>query len=208
MSDYKRLFKDSVSYHNKKILGFVVIVCHTSSETKREKYSLEIFKAMKEIIMRNKNNFWSLVNRMNISHHYEDEDIYQECYFVLHKVIRGFKVHKKYNFYFYYNKALARHFYRFYEKLKKERVSYHEDVVDKKQALKSQNDFSTFDIDLAELSRYERRIVRYIMAGKQNTDEFCQKNKVSKSKFNEHKKLVIAKLKEIYASDERREQSC
>ena len=72
---------------------------------------------MKDVVKKNVANYLNLLNTIG-SRDIPDELI-SDCYVVFDKCVNKFIVHGGYNFYFYFNKSLARNFFReYYKKLR------------------------------------------------------------------------------------------
>lgn len=79
-------------------------------------YKTFVFKSMKEIVHKNIMNYLNLLNSTSCRDLPEYDEVLSECYLIFEKCLWKFKIKKNNNFYFYFNKALSRNFYRYYQK--------------------------------------------------------------------------------------------
>lgn len=79
-------------------------------------YKTYIFKAMKVIVNKNIYNYVNLLAGSPCRDIPQYDEILAECYIIFDKCLEKYKVLKGNSFYFYFNKAMARRFYKCYQK--------------------------------------------------------------------------------------------
>lgn len=76
-----------------------------------------IFRMMHKVVVKNIQNYQNLMcNSRRTEILPERDDLISDCYLLLNKSIANFKAGRGYDFYFYFNKVLSRHFFRLYQK--------------------------------------------------------------------------------------------
>jgi hypothetical protein len=106
-------------YNNKEIINKIKVIRFLSENKPRskkiDKMKLEIFFTMKNLVIKNINNYSKYTQNSKISElAYNSIEMENEAFIILDNCIRHFKY--KYDFYFYFNKSLSRNFYRMFSK--------------------------------------------------------------------------------------------
>lgn len=85
------------------------------NEDKLQALKLELFNMMSKVIVKNINNYLNLAFNSPVKEQcYERDEMQAEAWLILDNCIDKFLLNPKYCFYFYYNKALGRNFYRMF----------------------------------------------------------------------------------------------
>lgn len=158
-------------------------------------YKTYIFKAMKDIVEKNIQNYLNLLNGSPCRDIPEYDEILSECYIVFNKCLEKYKVSKYNDFYYYFNKALSRNFYRCYQREINfpqteltDKIVVHPILVDYKSI-----DTTELLLHNLRLSEFERVVCRSKLKGEKGT-EFLRKNKnITQKQYNK----ALNKIKEV-----------
>lgn len=114
----------SEKYDNQKVINKIKIIRLLTKKRRNskkvEKLKLQIFLMMKNIIIKNINNYIKYSSNSSVADYAHNSlEMESEAFLILDNCIKLFKY--KYDFYFYYNKGLSRTFYRMFDKDKRMR---------------------------------------------------------------------------------------
>lgn len=142
-------------------------------------YKTYIFKSMKTIIEKNICNYIKLLNGSPCRQLPEYDEILSECWIAFNDCLAKYKVARNNNFYFYFNKALSRRFYKYYCK---EMSHSNTDMTDAIMTVHPKLHYAPH-LDSEELifhhlhlTKLEQRICRSKLRGEKSS-EFLKKNK-------------------------------
>lgn len=149
-------------YDNRIIINQIKIIRHLSETNPRskkiDKLKLKIFLTMKNLVIKNINNYIKYSQNSSVSDLCENSlEMESEAFLILDNCINNFKY--KYDFYFYMNKALSRNFYRMFDKVKR---MNDKDIIYKdylKHLKKDSFSFNDFDIDIFNIGLDELEII-------------------------------------------------
>ena len=150
-------------------------------------YKMYIFKAMKDIVEKNIQNYLNLLNGSPCRDIPEYNEVLSECYIVLDKCLEKYKVSKYNDFYYYFNKALSRNFYRCYQKEVNFPKSELTDVIEITHPKLSKEDSDSVELLLHNLNftDFEKVVCRSKLNGEKGA-EFLRKNKeITQKQYNE-----------------------
>jgi len=176
--NFNRLFKKDFKYNNK-LVKKLILKTRLESTTERRRTSIKqlIFMMMKDVVVKNINNYFNLLGGTNCRDIPEFNEVVTECYIVFDKCLNGFKITKTSNFYFYFNKALSRNFFKEYRK----EVTY--TTIGMNNAELFNNDFRVHEygystdllIETWRFSDVEKRIINSKL-NKQTSEKFLSEN--------------------------------
>lgn len=106
-------------YYNKKLVERFIYIIQNSDGKRAAAFKNLVFKMMKDIVIKNVNNYLNLLSATSIAQLPERDEVISDCYIIFDKCVDGYKVNNGYNFYFYFNKSLSRNFFRNYTKEQK-----------------------------------------------------------------------------------------
>ena len=106
-------------YYNKKLVERFIYIIQNSEGKRAAVFKNLVFKMMKDIVIKNVNNYLNLLSATSIAQLPERDEVISDCYIIFDKCVDGYKVNNGYNFYFYFNKSLSRKFFRNYTKEQK-----------------------------------------------------------------------------------------
>ena len=106
-------------YYNKKLVERFIYIIQKSEGKRAAAFKNLVFKMMKDIVIKNVNNYLNLLSATSIAQLPERDEVISDCYIIFDKCVDGYKVNNGYNFYFYFNKSLSRNFFRNYTKEQK-----------------------------------------------------------------------------------------
>lgn len=111
----RKIFKKDYKYKRKFINACIMRIRfgNRSEETVRG-YKTYIFKTMKNIVTKNICNVVNLLNGSPCREIPSYDELVSECYIIFDKCLDGYKITKTNSFYFYFNKAMSRKFYKMY----------------------------------------------------------------------------------------------
>ena len=193
----RKIFKKDYKYKRKFINTCIMRIRHgnRSAETIRG-YKTYIFKTMKNIVMKNICNFINLLNGSPCREIPSHDELISECYIIFDKCLEGYKITKTNNFYFYFNKAMSRKFYKLYcneINMPMEELSTEMSVV--LPSLSHNKHVDTMELLFYNLgfNRLERKICLSRLRGERSS-EFLKKNKrVTQKQYSE----TLQKVKKL-----------
>ncbi len=178
----------------------MIIIRSTKIESIKQLYLQRLFFVLKEITVKNVNNFFSLCRKSNSIPYLEDIDLISECFLIFDKTVKNFDLKQRYSFHFYYNKSLSRAFYRMYEKtLKSKFINFVDNdfYVDFEVYTYINLTFFDYYSDKFNLSKIQRKILKFKIDDGGDQDVFMIKNRISKKVFNENLEVIKTKFKDI-----------
>lgn len=111
----KKFLSKEYKYRRKFINACILRIRYGHRKEKTiQGYKTYVFKSMKIIIDKNICNYMNLLNGSACEDLPEYNEVLAECYLVFNDCLSKYKITKYNNFYFYFNKALSRKFYRCY----------------------------------------------------------------------------------------------
>ena len=193
----KRIFRKEYKYKRKFINACIMrIRFGKRSERTTQGYKTYIFKAMKNIVNKNICNYINLLNGTPCRSIPEYNEVLSECYIIFDKCLEKYKITKYNSFYFYFNKALSRNFYRLYQKeLNMSNVELSDEMISVHPMLASSGGVETMELLFHNLglTSLEKQICRSKLKGEKGT-EFLKKHKnVSNKKYTD----TLRKIKDL-----------
>lgn len=162
MSTFKFFNGEDLPYNPKLVNKYILIIQRSSEQSKIDEFVLLLYMNMKKVVLKNVNNYLSLINNSNIKKTLEADELKTEAFIVLKNCLTKYKVHKSNNFYFYFNKSLSRNFYRMYEKEVKKNTTRITDIsMNYIEGLKNSIEFdiTSYIIDNLKFDRVERLVL-------------------------------------------------
>ena len=194
----KRIFKKDFIYKQKFINTCIMRIKYgRRSERTIRGYKMYIFKMMHDIVKKNICNYINLLTNgtslKNIQNH---DDVLTDVYIMFDKCLEKYKVGKKNKFYFYFNKALGRNFYREYQRIQKQtstELKKDNDMPPPDQRYNSDNYGVGLLMHNLGFNDVERRIVESRMRGQKIT-EFLEENPdITNSQYS----VALRKMKSV-----------
>lgn len=193
----RKILKRDYRYNRVRINSIIMRIRYGRRKPRTvQGYKTYIFKAMKDIVEKNIQNYLNLLNGSPCRDIPEYDEILSECYIVFDKCLEKYKVSKYNDFYYYFNKALSRNFYRCYHReinfpqteLTDEIAAVHPTLADYKNV-----DTTELLLHNLRLSEFEKIVCRSKLRGEKGT-EFLRKNKnITQKQYNE----ALNKIKEV-----------
>ena len=191
------LFKKNYHYKAQFINKCILIIKCSNDEKRIKAYKNFVFRMMKDIVKKNVSNYINLLRGSNCPDIPERDELITDCYIIFDICLKKYKVRKKYNFYFYFNKSLSRNFFRCYQNsLKNGNVELTEAIVTVHPKLKVEPEEDTISVLINNMnfSELEKRVVYSKLEGKK-TSEFLKENPdVNNSQYSKALKIVKEKL--------------
>lgn len=173
-------FDKDYHYETKFVNKYIAIIRHSKDAERVAAYKDLLFKMMKDIVKKNISNYTNLIFGICRSDEMPDRDeLVAECYIVFDKCVGNFKISRKYNFYFYFNKSLSRNFYREYQR--ELRLSLNVPITEELSTVshrlhvESHVDLNDILMDNLGLSDLEKAICKSRIEG-QRTSDFLKEN--------------------------------
>lgn len=193
----KNIFTKEYKYKRKFINACIMRIRYGKrSERTIRGYKTYIFKAMKNIVNKNICNYINLLNGTPCRNKPEYEEVLSDCYIIFNKCLDKYKITKNNSFYFYFNKALSRNFYRLYQKeLNMPSVELSNEMVNVHPTLSDESNIETMELLFHNLglTKLEKKICRSKLNGEKGT-EFLKKNKrISNKKYAD----TLKKIKDL-----------
>lgn len=194
-----RIFKRDFLYRQRFINVCILRIKygHRSERTVRG-YKMYVFKMMHDIVKKNICNFINLImygtNNSEIPTH---DDVLTSVYIMFDKCLYKYKVRRKNKFYYYFNKALSRYFYREYCKiLKRSNIELTNAMEVVHPRLRLESDHYNVDVlmDNLNFNELERKIVVSRMKGQKIVDFLAENEGITNNQYTaalKHMKLLI-----------------
>lgn len=167
-------------------------------------YKTYIFKSMKDIVEKNIQNYLNLLNNSSVRDIPEYDEVLSECYIVFDKCLEKYKISRYNDFYYYFNKALSRNFYRSYQKeTKHPQVNITAEMEVVNQSLYDKRNVDTIELLLhnLQLTELEKQICRSKLKQEKGA-EFLRNNKnITQKQYNEALKNVKLVLIEMVKNE-------
>lgn len=204
------IFDNKIPFHkydNRKVINKIKIIRLLNEKNpnskKIEKLKFQIYLMMKNLIVKNINNYIKYTQNSSVSDMSNTSlEMEAEAYIIVDNCIKQFQY--KYDFYFYLNKALSRNFYRMFDKDK--RMLEKEIIYKQNLSFRSKDSFSfnDFDIDIFNLGLDDEEMI--VLKSKLNdeTKEMFVKNnpKFPMSRYYGCVKKIKNLLTSLKESDE------
>ena len=196
-------FNINFSYNVKLVEKLVANAQSASKERRKVALKHLVFKMMKNIVSKNILNYLNLLKGLNLNREEmpDSDDLIGDCYMVYDHCIDRYIVNAGYNFYFYFNKALSRNFFRLYTRAKDKLNS--EVEMEDVTTLYNRVEFSTTSgnfgsvellIELLQFNEIEIRICKSRMSGQKNIDFLNENKDISNSLYNNTLRIIKDKL--------------
>lgn len=202
--DLKRtIFKKNARYNSKLVNACIMRIRygHRKDLTIRG-YKMFIFKMMRAVVEKNICNYTNLLNGTPCRDIPDHDEIIAECWIIFDKCLEKFVINKKNNFYFYFNKAMSRNFFRRYQReLQKPQVELSEGMQTVLPDLWDDKETGTCDVMMQSVgfTELDKRIALSRMRG-QKTSEFLEENPdVSANQYSNslnHMKTLLRECQE------------
>lgn len=197
------IFKTDYHYRPKKVNKFIVMIKFGNTERRRLAFSNLVFRMMKDIVVKNITNFLNLLGNTPMKDDLPERDeLVSDCYLIFNKCIEKYKVLPSNSFYFYFNKALSRYFFKHYQRaLVNDKIELTEAIAVCHPDLREDERPDTAEILMENMNftELEIRISRSRMNG-QKTSEFLRDNpEVTSGEYSKclkHIKEMLNELKE------------
>jgi len=173
------LFGREFKYSPKLVNKCLTIIRDSNSDVRNTKFKLFIFKMMNKVIKKNINNYQNLMRNFQESPiEIDSVELISECYIVMNQCISKYRLQEKDNFYFFYNVALSRHFFKWYQRqITHQKVELQETTYFVSSELKSHIDIDMMDhlLDNLNFNDTEKRIIQSKLV-KQKSADFLENN--------------------------------
>lgn len=200
------IFNVSFAY-NKDLVQKLIKIMKKKSSSERRRSSIRylLFKMMKDVVKKNVQNYQNLLHSIKDLQR-EDipvtNDLITDCWEVFYICIDKYDTKRGENFYFFFNKALSRKFYRDYQRKLKEmfREPRLEDDFENKMSMSSLGGVETVDliIDILGFTDVEKRIALSKIR-QQRAQDFLKENKdISSVTYSRALASVKEKLSKAY----------
>jgi hypothetical protein len=196
------IFEKDYAYSPKIVNKYLLIIKTTKEDVdKIEKYKKLLFSMMKEIVNKNINNFLSLlINSGCYNNDLDKKDLICDCYFIFDKCLKNYKVNKKNNFYFYFNKSMSRSFFRDYQKqLRRSNKEVKNFEIFSDSAFANDNpEMMSFLLDNLKFSEIQKTIINSKLLGQRLEDYFQLNPEITSVIYYEN----LKQIKEILKNNE------
>ena len=183
----ERIFKKKFIYRQKFINSVILRIKygHRKERTIRG-YKMYIFKMMHDVVKKNIFNFINLLsNGTDCREIPSHDDVLAEVYIMFDKCIEKYKVKRGNNFYYYFNKALSRNFFREYRQIQRSTGVELSDAMEVTHPNLHYN-HAHYSMDMLleklHLSEIECNVIRSRLKG-QKVTEFIKENNMTNSQY-------------------------
>jgi len=172
---------------------------------KCDKNKIILFKMMRNIIVKNILNYIKITENSPVTDQCNNRiEMEAEAYIVMDKCISNFNVNSKSDFYYYFNKSLARNFYRMFDREYRKKEKYDGYSSERKHLRKTEHDKGiNYDVDFLisqmNLDELQIRLVKSKLAGQKKDDFLKENDDVTSSRYYstlKSIKQIMLKMKE------------
>lgn len=203
-----QIFNISFVY-NTDLAQKLIVIIQAKSTRERRKQSVRtlLFKMMKDIVKKNIQNYQNLLRGIEDFPREEipaSDELVADCWEVFHICTEKYNPEIGDNFYFFFNKALSRKFYRKYQDKQKE--MFREPRLDEdcdyenRMTMSSLGGVETVEliIDVLDFTDVEKRIIQSKLK-EQRTQDFLKENKdISSVTYSRAMSSIKEKLSQAY----------
>lgn len=197
----KKLFCAEYTYNIELVNSQINIIQNSKDKEQISLTKNIVFKQMKNIVIKNITNYINLLNGIQYHDIPNKEDLISECYLIFDKCVKRYKLNydsKSSNFYFFFNKALSRYFFKDYRSILNK---YSDDFIrvinDINEAKTHQIDDLTTMLKLLNFSEDEINIINSKVLG-ENKKKFLNKNEnISDIKYTTMLKNIKQKINKL-----------
>lgn len=193
----KKILKRGYSYNRKRINTIIMRIRYGRRKPLTIKgYKTYIFKAMKDIVEKNIQNYLNLLNNSPCRDIPEYDEILSECYIVFDKCLEKYKVSKYNDFYYYFNKALSRNFYRCYQRevnFPQTELTNEISLIHPKLADTNGTDTTELLLHNLNFTEFEKVVCRSKLRGEKGTEFLRKNNHITQKQYNE----ALNKIKKV-----------
>ena len=167
-----------------------------------------VFKMMKEIVKKNILNYLNLLRGLHVPEYDipETDDLITDCFIVYDVCVEKYEL--GHNFYFYFNKALSRYFYRLYNKKKDELEN---DIsMEDEEYLLNQLTYSTSEgtggsvevlMDLLGFTELEKKVAHSKVIQQRTADFLNENPDITNAQYNR----AMKRIKEVLIEYQKQE---
>lgn len=202
---YRFISNYSFSHDNRLVEKHIIIIRFGKNDRVRDKSKIQAFLMMHKILVKNIDNFNYLAKKYGVNKEelecFSKDDLILEAFEVFNKCSKNFKLFKKYDFYWFFNKAVERCFLRLVKKFKNN--SSHTANIDSEfitdtlgdmsNMIESDIDYASLDFEFLKFTRREKSIALSKIKG-EKVQAYLKKSKLSQIEYYEILKSIKQKL--------------
>lgn len=197
-----QLFKQQFKYKAAVVNRFIQIIRTCDDPLRVAAYKSLVFRMMGSIILKNIANYINLLNGSNLPDIPTRDEAIADCYTMYDKCLDKYVIDNDANFYFYFNKSMARNFYTMYKKNLRAR---HSDMSSGIEAahpgMRTVEDVNGVEVIFTSFNftELECRITRSRMAGQRKSEFLRDNTDVTENDYNRsllRMKKILKRIKE------------
>lgn len=198
--------KEDPVFSRKRANKLILKIRHGSKDSLVDNSKKELFILMKKVVVKNVNNYLKLFRNSKVSEFsFEEEEVYSEAFLIMMNCVEKFNVKRGNCFYFYYNKAMSRQFYRMLERRisrSERRDVFIEHSLNTGDTSTSSEGYSVdFVLNNLDFTEEEKRLIRSRIE-KQTRKDFLEENQdISSNDYSVMLKQIKEKLNKIKEHD-------
>lgn len=167
------IFSVDLKYNPKLINRCIFIIRNSEDENRISAFKLYIFRMMSKIVRKNIYNYQNLMRNFENPIEIENIELISECYITMDKCLEGYLLKDTGNFYFYFNVALSRKFFKWYQRdIRHQKVEITENILTTSPDLRSESkvDMMDFLMQTLNFNDTEKRIINSKLVGQKMSD--------------------------------------
>lgn len=174
-------------------------------DNKCQNLKLHLYSMMKKVIVKNILNYAKIIENSPVTDQCNNNtEMEAEAYIVMDKCIGNFKVSQTNDFYYYFNKSLARNFYRMFDREYRKKEKYDNYSAETKHVSKGSYDKgNNYDVEFLvnqmELTDLQKRVMMSKVMGEKKEDFLQNNSDVTSSKYYstlKSIKIILTKMRE------------
>ena len=192
----RQMFRQPFKYRIGLVNKYILIIRHCDDQRRASAYRNLVFRMMGHIVLKNITNYINLLNGSNAPDIPSRDEAIADCYAMFDKCIEKFTILPGANFYFYFNKSIARNFYTLYKKNLKARHSEISDAVESSHPdMRVPGHVNDMEItfDTLGFTDLERRITMSRLAGQRKSEFLADNPDVTENLYSR----VLVRMKKL-----------
>lgn len=198
------MFRQAFKYRIGLVNKYILIIRHSEDPRRAAAYRNLVFRMMGTIVLKNITNYINLLNGSNAPDIPSRDEAIADCYAMFDKCLDKFTILPGANFYFYFNKSIARNFYTLYKKnLKARHAEISDGMESAHPSMRTPDHINDMEItfDNFGFTELERRISLSRLSGQRKSEFLADNPDVTESLYSRalvRMKKLLKNIKKDY----------
>ena len=199
-----QMFRQAFKYRIGLVNKYILIIRHCDDPRRAAAYRNLVFRMMGTIVLKNITTYINLLNGSNAPDIPSRDEAIADCYAMFDKCLEKFTILPGANFYFYFNKSIARNFYTLYKKnLKARHAEISDGMESSHPSMRTPDHINDIEItfDNFGFTELERRISLSRLSGQRKAEFLADNPDVTESLYSRalvRMKKLLKNIKKDY----------